>query len=120
MNHCSFIGNFTRDPDRVSTQTGKVLAKFSLAIRYNKDNTDFFDFVAWDSVAEFILEHFSKGEKIAVECNARQDKWKTTEGENRSKVVFHVSKAHFCGNAKKENKEETETEVEEVPTDTPF
>ena len=97
MNNCTLIGRFVADP--VIRDVGKTkLVTFSLAIEeYRKDKdgnkkkrVDFFDFEAWDTGAETIHEFCNKGDIIAVNSSARQQKLTNSNDEHRQKVVFRV------------------------------
>jgi single stranded DNA-binding protein len=90
MNNCTFVGRLTADPIIKDVGTTK-LATFSLAIEeHRKDKNgnkvkrvDFFDFSAWDSGA-------LKGDMIAVNAVARQEKWNDSNGQPKQKVAFRV------------------------------
>ena len=97
MNNCTFVGRLTADP--VIKDVGSTkLATFSLAIEeHRKDKkgnkvkrVDFFDFSAWDSGALTIHKLCSKGDMIAVNAVARQEKWNDSNGQPRQKVAFRV------------------------------
>ena len=97
MNNCTLIGRLVADP--TIRDVGKTkLVTFSLAIeeyRRDKDGNkkkrvDFFDFEAWDTGAETINEFCSKGDVIAVNAAARQQKWTNSKGQDRQKVIFRV------------------------------
>lgn len=68
MNHIVLIGRLTRDPEVRVSQSGKSVARFTLAVdrRFSKD-TDFISCVAFGKTAEFIEKYTKKGTKIAVE-----------------------------------------------------
>ena len=96
MNNCTFIGRLASDPtlkDVGNTQ----LVTFALAIEeYRRDRegvkkkrVDYFEFEAWDSGASTIAKFCKKGDFLAVETAARQQKWES-DGEPRQKVNFRV------------------------------
>lgn len=62
------VGNMTRDPERKTTQSGKTICTFSVAVKRRfQDVTDFHDCVAWGNTAETICRNFRKGKEILVE-----------------------------------------------------
>ena len=70
MNIWVGIGRLTRDPEVKYTQSGKAVARLTLAIdrRGNGEKqADFIPCVAWEKTAEVISQYVSKGQKIAVE-----------------------------------------------------
>ena len=57
MNKVIIIGRLTKDPEIRTTQTGKKVASFSLAVNEGKDSNgqemvQFFNCSAWDRLAE--------------------------------------------------------------------
>lgn len=110
MNECHFIGNLTRDPELKTFDSGKKVAKFSIALngKGKKDKTDatFIECEVWDKQAELISEYFTKGDPILVHCSLKQENWKDKEsGQNRSKHKCLVNRFEFLpGGNKKKNK----------------
>lgn len=72
MNKAQYIGRLTRDPELRTTQSGKSVCSFSLAVprSYTSENeerkTDFIDCVAWRGIGETIAKYVKKGHKLAV------------------------------------------------------
>ena len=50
----------------------------------------YFDFVAWGSAAEYISNNCPKGTDMFVEAIARENRWTTNEGQNRSKTFYRL------------------------------
>lgn len=69
MNKCHLIGNLTADPVVRFTQSGKAVARFTLAINegYGENKrTDFPTIIVWGKTAETIGNSLHKGSKVAV------------------------------------------------------
>lgn len=69
MNKVHLIGNLTRDPEVRYTQSGKAVARFTLAINegYGENKrTDFPTIIVWGKTAETIGNNLHKGSKVAV------------------------------------------------------
>ena len=72
MNNCSFVGRLTATPTLKTTQNGKSVCSFSLAVdkRFSNSNGEkevsYIDFVAWNHNAEFLCKWFDKGVRVAV------------------------------------------------------
>lgn len=68
MNNLTIIGNLTRDPDTRTTQTGKNVCSFTMAVnRRGRDGeTDYFRVSAWDKLADNCQRYLAKGRKAAV------------------------------------------------------
>ena len=69
MNQITLIGRLTKDPELKYSQSGKAFCRFSVAVpkEFNRNETDYFDCVAWNKVAEIIADYLRKGKKIAVQ-----------------------------------------------------
>ena len=102
MNRCSFLGRLTADPEvKYSSVTQKAIVGFTVAVKRdykNKDgnyDTDFFNCMAYDKRAEIIGNNFSKGSRICVWGQMRQDKWTDKEGNSRSTYRLYVEGFDF-------------------------
>ena len=65
MNQVLLIGRLTKDPELKYSQSGKAFCRFSIAVtkEFNRNETDFFDCVAWNKTAEIIAEYMRKGKE---------------------------------------------------------
>ena len=74
-NKVQLIGNLGNDPEIITLDSGKKLAKFSLATNesYKDANgekqtkTEWHNLVAWNKNAELIENYVKKGQEIAIE-----------------------------------------------------
>ena len=90
-NKVQLIGNLGNDPEIITLDSGKKLAKFSLATNeYYKDadgqkqtKTDWHNLVAWNKTAEIIENYVTKGKEIAVQGKLTSRSYETKEGEKR-------------------------------------
>lgn len=112
MNVCTFVGRLSRDPELAYSQNGKAYTKFGLAVQRTKDVADFFDFTAFNSTAEFIEKHFSKGDPIAVVAEAQLETWES-DGQKRSRVSFVARNVSFVPQKSKENGNSNRQETEQ-------
>ncbi|HOA15316.1 MAG TPA: single-stranded DNA-binding protein [Bacillota bacterium] len=101
LNRVVLIGRLTKDPVLSYTQSGKAVAKFTLAVdRGMKDQSgnnqaDFIDIVVWDKQAENVSNYVKKGHLTAVEGRLQVRSYETQEGQKRrawevvaNRVVF--------------------------------
>lgn len=65
MNVFCFAGNVTRDIELKTTQSGKSVASFSVALNEGKDKTTFINVVAWEKTAELLSEYVKKGDRLS-------------------------------------------------------
>ena len=89
-------GRITKDLEL--KQAGQTtVTNFSLAVDnpFKRDDTSFFDVVAFGKTAELLNNYCSKGSKILVEGNLKQDRFTDKEGKNRSVVRVVANRVEF-------------------------
>ncbi|HWQ76739.1 MAG TPA: single-stranded DNA-binding protein [Syntrophomonas sp.] len=84
-NRVILIGRLTRDPELKYIPSGTAVASFTLAInrKFNREETDFIDIVAWRQQAEFCANYGSKGRLMMVEGRLQVRTYETQEGQKR-------------------------------------
>ncbi len=90
LNRIFLIGNLGRDPEMSYTEKGTAITKFSLAvtrIQRNKESgekeTDWFNIVAWDKLAETCNNYLHKGSKVFIEGRMQSRKYTDKSGVER-------------------------------------
>lgn len=116
-NTVTIIGNLVRDPELKTTQSGKSICTFSLAVNGFNDYVSYIDCAAWEKLGNVINEHMSKGKKIAVSGELRQERWET-EGGKRSRLIIVAHDVEFL--SPKSGIDSMGTEVSEAPPSNPF
>ena len=104
-NKVQFIGNLGNDPEIIALDSGKKLAKFSLATNeYYKDadgqkqtKTEWHNLVAWNKTAELIENYVTKGKEIAIEGKLTTRTWDDKEGNKRYTTEVVVSEVVLFG-----------------------
>lgn len=93
VNRIFLIGNLGRDPDMSYTQKGTALTKFTLAVnrvQRNKESgevqkeTDWFNIVAWDRLAETCNTYLHKGSKVFIEGRMQSHSYTDKDGVKRT------------------------------------
>ena len=93
LNKIMLIGNLGRDPEMTYTSGGKAITKFSLAVsrrRRNRDTgdsveeTQWFNVVAWDQLAETCDKFLHKGSKAYIEGRITSRKYTDKDGVERT------------------------------------
>lgn len=105
-NKVQLIGNLGNDPEIITLENGKKLAKFSLATNESYKNatgekitnTDWHYCVAWNKTAEIIENYVHKGNEIAVEGKLTSRSYETKEGEKRYITEVIISELLLLGN----------------------
>jgi len=94
LNKIMLIGHLGKDPDFNVTPDGTPVAKFTMAVnRYSKssagerkEETDWFNIVAWRQLAEICEKYLHKGSKVYIEGRLSQRKYTDKEGIQRTAV----------------------------------
>jgi len=90
-NHVQLIGNVGIEPTISNLESGKKVARLSLATNENyKDNngekhtdTNWHTIVAWRKVAEIIEKYVSKGKEIGISGKLKTRSYQTQDGNQR-------------------------------------
>lgn len=89
VNRVVLIGRLTRDPEMRTTQTGKSVCSFAIAVNKRSKPTDgspdadFFNISAWERTAEYVSNYLTKGRLVAVEGRIATRKYTGSDGVNR-------------------------------------
>lgn len=93
LNRVVLIGRMTKDPELRTTQTGRNVAEFSIAVdkrvkpqTQNDPTADFFRIKAWGQTADFVANYGSKGRLTAVDGRLETRRFTDTNGNNREIV----------------------------------
>ena len=90
-NKVQLIGNLGKDPEIVNLESGKTLAKFSIATNESYKNaqgekvtdTQWHNIVAWGKTAEIVEKYVSKGKEVAIEGKLTTRSWEDKDGMKR-------------------------------------
>ena len=119
MNTVVLMGRLTRDPETKHLPSGSSLVGFSLAVNRRvkgEDEASFFDCTAWEKTGELIAGHFNKGNRIIVRGRLQQRRWKTDDGQKRSKVEIVVEQFWFV-DGKEDREPRNDQPLEEAARD---
>ncbi|BDA79313.1 single-stranded DNA-binding protein [Leptospira kobayashii] len=103
LNKILLIGRLTRDPEFKSIN-GSSVVNFSVANNRiyvsngeKKEETHYFDCVAWGKLADILKQYAGKGKQVAIEGRLQQQSWETPEGKKASKIRIFVESAQLLG-----------------------
>lgn len=90
-NKVQLIGNLGNDPEITNFESGKILAKFSIATNDSYKNaqgekitdTQWHNVVAWGKTAQIVEKFITKGKEIAIEGKLTTRSWQDKEGMKR-------------------------------------
>ena len=95
MNRITIIGNLTREPELRTTQSGKSVCSFTVAVNGRNDKTDYFRVTAWDKLADNCHNYLDKGRKVAVVGSVSLNTYTASNGENRANMDVVASEVEF-------------------------
>lgn len=125
LNKVDLLGRFVKDPEIKSTQTGKSVVAFTLAVERNfakkgeQKQTDFINCVAWNHTADFINKYFKKGSMVAVSGSLQTRTWDDPNGKKNYITEVIVTEVYSAG-GKQEQGSSSDTRLEgftPMPTD---
>ncbi|WP_114492485.1 single-stranded DNA-binding protein [Candidatus Ulvibacter alkanivorans] len=90
-NKVQLIGNLGNDPEIINLDSGKKLAKFSVATNDSYKNqqgervtdTQWHNVVAWGKTADIIETYVTKGKEVAIEGKLTSRSYEDKEGQKR-------------------------------------
>jgi single-strand DNA-binding protein len=92
INRVVLVGRLTRDPELRTTNTGKSVCDFSIAVQKRikpqdgSPDADFFRINAWGPQAEYVANYLHKGRLVAVDGRLQSRKYTASDGSNREVV----------------------------------
>ncbi len=132
LNKVMIIGNVGSDPEMRFTPAGSPVTSFSVATNHvfkspegeKKQETDWFNVVAWNKLAEQCNQFLTKGRLVYVEGRLRNRSWDGTDGQKHYRTEVIANQVSFLDKqgapgAPAEKTEEAAGELNE-PGDIPF
>ena len=107
-NNVQLIGNVGNAPEIVNLESGKKIAKLSIATNENYKNsngekvtdTQWHNLVAWGKTAEIVEKYVSKGKEIAVQGKLTSRSYEDKEGTKRYVTEVVVNEVLLLGSDK--------------------
>lgn len=104
-NKVQLIGHLGNNPEIVNLESGKKLAKFSIATNDTYKNaqgekvqdTQWHNLVAWGKTAEIIEKYIKKGSEIAIEGKLTTRSYDDKEGNKRYVTEVVVNEMLMLG-----------------------
>ena len=101
LNHCTFFGRLTADPEIRQAGENSVVGKFTIAVERDipgKDGergVDFIHCVAWNQLARFLSGYFQKGSAILVCGRLQMSRWKDENGSPHERAEISADTLYF-------------------------
>jgi single-strand DNA-binding protein len=124
INSVILMGRLTADPELRQTQNGTAVTSFAVAVerRFQREQTDFINVVAWKQTAEFVEKYFKKGAMIALRGSIQTRKYEDKNGNKRTAFEIVADEVSFCGSKAEKPQTPNNDDFEEIPIsdDLPF
>ena len=115
MNKVTLVGRLTRDVDSRTTESGKAMARFSVAVNRRFKNAegnydaDFINCICYDKTAECIGKNFSKGSAIGIVGRIQTGSYTNKDGAKVYTTDVVVEDAEFVESKGGDTSTKTET-----------
>jgi single-strand DNA-binding protein len=112
MNKWIGYGNVGKDPEVKRLESGKIVAKFSLATNKSYTNqsgekvteTQWHNIILWGKLAELAEKYVKKGNSVIIEGEIAYRSYENKEGQTIYITEIIADKLHFAGSKKDEEK----------------
>ncbi len=123
LNKVLLIGRLGRDPEMRYTPSGKPVTTYSVATSRSWNSSDgehhteteWFNVVAWGSLAEICKQHLTKGQQVYIEGRLQTRYWEDSDHVKHSATEIVASEMIMLGDRREldhSTEEVTETENE--------
>ncbi len=104
-NKVQLIGNLGNNPEVLTLESGKKLAKFSIATNESYRNangekitdTQWHNVIAWNKTAEIVEKYLAKGNEVAVEGKLTSRSYENKEGVKKYITEIIVNELVMLG-----------------------
>ncbi len=94
LNKVMIIGCLGKNPEMRYTPSGKPVTAFSVVTSRSwvttsgerREETEWFNVVAWGNLAEICNQHLSKGQQVYIEGRLQTRNWQDSEGKRHSRT----------------------------------
>ena len=108
MNSINLIGNICNDVELKTTNSGKSVCSFNLAVKrpFSKETTDFLPVVCWNGQAETVSKYCKKGDRIGITGVMTTRKYQDKDGNNRTAFEVVANNVQFVESKRSQGNEE--------------
>jgi len=124
LNKVMIIGRLGRDPEMRYTASGRPVTTFSVATSRSwntsdgerRSETEWFNVVAWGSLAEICNQYLTKGQQVYIEGRLQSRNWEDSEGKRHTSVEIVANEMIMLGERRSQNGQpQEETNEDEFP-----
>ena len=105
LNKVMIIGRLGRDPEMRYTPSGRPVTSFSVATNRSwvnsegerRDDTEWFNVIAWGNLAEICKQHLTKGQQVYVEGRLQTRGWEDESGKKHYRTELVANEMIILG-----------------------
>jgi single-strand DNA-binding protein len=124
LNKVMIIGHLGRDPEMRYTPSGRPVTTYSVATSRSwntsdgerRSDTEWFNVVAWGSLAEICKQYLVKGQQVYIEGRLQTRRWEDDDGNKRTTVEIVAKEMIMLGDRKKKPDQESDEDATEFET----
>lgn len=98
-NKVSLIGRLGAQPEVVTFESGKTVARFAIAVNESykdkqgnwKEDTQWYTINAWGKTAELAKKMLNKGQEVIIEGRLVNNSYENKEGEKRYNTIINAN-----------------------------
>jgi len=108
LNKVMIIGNLERNPEMRYTPSGRAVTSFSVATGRSwvnaggerREETEWFNVVAWGNLAEICKQYLTKGQQVYVEGRLQTRGWEDQNGKKHYRTELVANEMVVLGERK--------------------
>jgi single-strand DNA-binding protein len=125
LNKVMIIGYLGRDPEMRYTPSGRPVTSFSVATSRTwtsaegerREETEWFNVVAWGTLAEICKSHLSKNQQVYIEGRLQTRGWEDESGKKHFRTELVANEMILLGDRRREQQQHDEGDVDFVSED---
>jgi len=111
LNKVMIVGHLGRDPEMRYTPSGRPVTTFSVATNRSwttsdgekRTDTEWFNVVAWNKLAEICNQYLVKGQQVYVEGRLQTRRWEDSNGTRHTSVEVVANEMIMLGDRRSDD-----------------
>lgn len=111
LNKVMIIGHLGRDPEMRYTPSGRPVTSFSVATSRTwtsaegerREETEWFNVVAWGNLAEICKAHLNKGQQVYIEGRLQTRGWEDEDGKKHFRTELVANEMILLGDRRQQH-----------------
>lgn len=125
LNKVMIIGYLGRDPEMRYTPSGRPVTSFSVATSRTwtsaegerREETEWFNVVAWGTLAEICKSHLSKNQQVYIEGRLQTRGWEDETGKKHFRTELVANEMILLGDRRREQQHHDEGDIDYISED---